>query len=62
MTAWGWFIFCGIFLVAGILAIVYRTAAIFGGPGRGVWGIVAGVIALVCSVIAGILGVVMLAG
>jgi len=60
MTAWPWLIFSGIFLIAGILAIVYRTAGIFGGRGTGIWGIVAGVIALICSGIAAYLGISML--
>jgi hypothetical protein len=60
MTAWPWLIFSGIFLIAGILAIVYRTADIFGGRGTGIWGIVAGVIALICSGIAAYLGISML--
>lgn len=60
MTAWGWLIMSGVFLIAGILAIVFRTAAIFGGAGRGVWGIIAGIIALICSGVAAYLGISML--
>ena len=60
MTAWGWLIMSGVFLIAGILAIVFRTAAIFGGSGRGAWGILAGIIAFVFSGIAAYLGIAML--
>ena len=60
MTWWGWLIISIVFIVAGILAIVYRTAAIFGGSGRGVWGIIAGIIAFICAIIAGVFFITML--
>ena len=60
MTWWGWLIMSIVFIIAGILAIVYRSAAIFGGYGRGIWGIIAGIIAFICAIIAGVLCIIML--